>query len=59
MKLAADLGGIFIVPDVTARACFCTNDNYGRYRRLDTNYLSSVVHIASLFTFSHALKTFI
>ena len=43
MNLAADLGGIFIVLDVTALAFFCTNYKYetdrtlGESDRLDSN----------------------
>ena len=59
MSSAANLGGIFIVLDVT----FCTSYKYERDRtlgdRLDSDHFrGGKGQAVCLFTFSHALKTF-
>ena len=58
MNSVADLGGIFMVPGVTARASSVQIINT-RDIGLDIDHLSSAVGPGSLFTFSHSLKTFI
>ena len=63
MNLVADMGGIVIVPDVTTDCASVKIINMGDIGPLgdksDIGHLSSVRGPASLFTFSHALKTFI